>query len=593
MIPKEIINQISHSTDLVQLIGSKVKLKRSGNNYTGLCPFHSEKSPSFIVSPHKNMYKCFGCGASGNSISFLVNSANYTFIDAVKYLAQLNGISLAAYNQKTIRKSEQELCLEATFEFFKENLKSLPLNSLPKKLLADRNISDKAINIFDLGYAQDSWDSTIKAMERLKFNINVVTNISLVRSNEKGRKYDFFRNRIIFPIRNQLGNILGFAGRAVADEKPKYINPPETKIYHKSNVLYGLYEGLKDIRQKRRIIITEGYIDVIQMSVNGFGETVALCGTALTDGHVNLIRSLNPDQVIILLDGDSAGRNASLKTAKFLMEQDVASYVALMDEELDPGDFFLQHSQEEMEQLLKQAIESPVFIIDEAKKKSMNFNIDQRVSVVRELVEFSSQLSSAKQDFFLELVGNKFDMGKKTLSDLLLEKNKSEPFVMMPQPVNEPEQIASKINYLQAKKFFQEDLIILECLLSGKIPLDKIKELYDPILFEEKSMRNFYLRLLNLEQEGVAELEAEDLRGMFPEFRDLIDFLELESFLDKSINEIILREITFEKLTKKMFNKLQKDIKTQDFSLQKVSYKEYQKKTSLLTECLGIKQPNQ
>ncbi|MGK0289462.1 MAG: DNA primase, partial [bacterium] len=346
-IPKEQIDLVTKQVDIVQLIQEYVHLKKSGQNFLGLCPFHQEKTPSFVVSAGKQNYNCYGCGAYGTALNFLMNLENYTFIEAVYKLAERAGVTLEVTkdSQQFQAQNELEECLNKSNQFYVNNLKKSQENSAVSKYLEERKVLQKQIDSFQVGYALPEWRSLQTHLQKNSLSNEIQERCGLIKKGEKGNFYDRMRNRVIFPIRNISGKLLGFAGRAIGDEKPKYLNPPETELYKKSSTFYGIYEAQESIRKKSQLIIVEGYLDVIRLSEQGWHEALATCGTALTNGHIGFIQQrLRPQNIFLLFDGDQAGIKAAEKSVKLFLANNQDSRVVLLPDGFDPDDYFKQYT---------------------------------------------------------------------------------------------------------------------------------------------------------------------------------------------------------------------------------------------------------
>ena len=307
-IDRAFIDQVLSSTDIVEIIKERVKLSKNGTNYKGLCPFHNEKTPSFNVSSTKQFYHCFGCGASGDAIKFLTEHDHLTFIEALSKLAQLANLELPDSTKKNDTSYNLFISNKKASDFYNKTLLS---NSVALDYLSNRGINEDMIDAFQIGLANDSWDDLTKIFTKDKILDNALEAGLLINSNNK--IYDRFRNRIIFPIRNTTGNIIGFGGRIFnKQDGAKYLNSPETKLFHKSYELYGLYESKKYINQEDRVLIVEGYTDVIGLHDSGVRNSVATLGTAFTKFHFKkIIRYTN--NIIFCFDGDVAGQSAAWK----------------------------------------------------------------------------------------------------------------------------------------------------------------------------------------------------------------------------------------------------------------------------------------
>lgn len=319
-------DRVKQQADIVRVVGEYVRLKKSGQNFTGLCPFHSEKTPSFAVHPVKQIYHCFGCGAGGDVFKFVMEMDKVTFPEAVRAVAEKCGIAVPRPRERTPeerRESQQrgllvELHREAA-AFFIRQLGATPEGKAARAYLLDRGLDSEAIARFGLGYAPSGGEALLRAMKP-KFSEKLLEVAGLFTRDPNGRLFDRFRRRIIFPIANESGKIVAFGGRALGDDLPKYLNSPETPIYTKSNILYHLDRAKEAIRKEGRAILVEGYMDAIALARSGFGNVVAACGTSVAEPQVRLLRRFT-SQVIVNMDPDAAGTAASERVLGPLAEE--------------------------------------------------------------------------------------------------------------------------------------------------------------------------------------------------------------------------------------------------------------------------------
>lgn len=313
-IPQTFIDELISRTDIVELIDQHVSLKKKGKEFAACCPFHNEKTASFTVSPEKQFYHCFGCGAHGTALGFLMEYERLDFIEAIETLAQLHGLDIPQDNQPYIKNDHQDLydLLQSANDFFQQNLRQ---QQTAITYLKNRGVSGNIAAKYDLGYAMDSFDSVLNQFTKTTTKQQLI-NIGLVKENDKGNGcYDRFRNRIIFPIKDRRGRVIGFGGRVLDDAVPKYLNSPETPVFHKSDALYGLYEARKSKQTSRSLIVVEGYMDVVALAQHGIENVVATLGTATTSQHIQQLFRCT-QEIIFCFDGDRAGREAAWRAAQ-------------------------------------------------------------------------------------------------------------------------------------------------------------------------------------------------------------------------------------------------------------------------------------
>jgi DNA primase len=345
-IPRDFIEDIIARTDIVELIDSRVTLKKAGRNHQACCPFHDEKSPSFTVSQDKQFYHCFGCGAHGNVISFLMEFDRLEFPEAVEELAQYHSIDVPREKgqgsaptpaQKQQKENDYEL-MEKITKYFAQQLKTHSNKDKAISYLKNRGLSGEIVKAFDMGYAPSEWDSVLKT-----FGINPqyqeqLLDLKLITENDNRRRFDFFRDRIMFPIRDKRGRVIGFGGRVLEEGGPKYLNSPETRIFHKGHELYGFYQAKQAHRNLSRVLIVEGYRDVVALGQFGIDYAVASLGTATTAEHIQMLFRATSD-VICCYDGDRAGREAAwraLENALPLLKDGVQMKFLFLPDGEDP-----------------------------------------------------------------------------------------------------------------------------------------------------------------------------------------------------------------------------------------------------------------
>ncbi|MFF7709842.1 DNA primase [Pseudomonas sp. NPDC007930] len=317
LIPQSFIDDLLNRTDIVDVVSARVQLKKTGKNYSACCPFHKEKTPSFTVSPDKQFYYCFGCGAGGNALGFVMDHDNLDFPQAVEDMAKAAGMEVPREEGRRGSKPRQPTdsplypLLTAAAEFYRQALKSHPQRRAAVDYLKGRGLSGEIARDFALGLAPPGWDNLLKHLGADTLQQKVMIDAGLLIENaDTGKRYDRFRDRVIFPIRDSRGRVIAFGGRVLGDDKPKYLNSPETPVFHKGQELYGLYEARKHNRNLDEIIVVEGYMDVIALAQQGLRNAVATLGTATSEEHLKRLFRLVPN-VLFCFDGDQAGRNAA------------------------------------------------------------------------------------------------------------------------------------------------------------------------------------------------------------------------------------------------------------------------------------------
>ena len=367
----DIIEEVRMKNDIVDVISQYVKLTRKGSSYFGLCPFHNEKTPSFSVTPSKQMYYCFGCGAGGNVYNFIMEYENYSFGEALSHLADRAGVELPKieYSREAREKAEQRAALleinKLAAQYFYYQLRRED-GKTAYGYLTGRGLSEETIRKFGLGYSDKYSDDLYKYLKGKGYSDELLRESGLFNVDERRGMYDKFWNRVIFPIMDVNNRVIGFGGRVMGDGKPKYLNSPETKIFDKSRNLYGL--NVARTTRKNYLILCEGYMDVIAMHQAGFTNAVASLGTALTSGHASLVKRYTKE-VLLLYDSDGAGIRAALRAIPILREAGVTSRVVSLKPWKDPDEFIKNEGAEAFEERLNQAMDSFMFRVHIAEQE--------------------------------------------------------------------------------------------------------------------------------------------------------------------------------------------------------------------------------
>lgn len=367
-IPQSFIDELLVKTDLIGVIERVVPLKKAGSNYVGLCPFHNEKSPSFTVSPSKQFYHCFGCGAHGNAISFIMAYEHQHFLDAIESLASRAGMTIPTDTQSSVNQETHQplyTLLEQAEQFYTAQLQHPQRGETARLYLKNRGLSDATIKHFGIGFAPDGWDHLMRHFIAQKQSAVMLTKAGLLTENEQGKHYDRFRKRVMFPIRDRRGRVIGFGGRVLDDSTPKYLNSPETLVFHKGHELYGLYEARQANHDLKILIVVEGYMDVIALAEQGIHNAVATLGTAITPYHLQKLLRTCP-QIVFCFDGDLAGQKAAwkaLETALPLITDHSSLQFMFMPTEHDPDSFVRQFGQAVFLKALKEASTLPDFFL--------------------------------------------------------------------------------------------------------------------------------------------------------------------------------------------------------------------------------------
>ncbi len=397
MIPQSFIQDLLGRVDIVEVIDRYVKLKRSGANYSACCPFHSEKSPSFTVSPTKQFYHCFGCGAHGTAVGFLMEYSGMGFVEAVKDLAQSIGMKVPeeVRSEASQRRAEQgeslhEVLLRAA-QHYRNQLKDAPQAIA---YLKKRGLSGDIAKRFGIGYVPEEWQNLAGAFT--DYDGPMLSTAGLVKQKEDGKRYDVFRNRIMFPIVDVRGNVIGFGGRVLGDGEPKYLNSPETPVFEKGRELYGLYQARRAIRDAGRVVVVEGYMDVVALAQSGIEYAVATLGTATTPLHVQkLLRQT--DEIVFCFDGDKAGRGAAWRALENSLAQlqdgKQLKFLFLPDGE-DPDTYVRKQGKEAFEKALAGAVPLSRFLLDEVSARGDLATAEGRAKCLHEAKPLLKQIQA-------------------------------------------------------------------------------------------------------------------------------------------------------------------------------------------------------
>ena len=344
-IPEELIDSIRSQADIVDVVSDYVTLRKAGKNYKGLCPFHDEKTPSFSVNQERQIYHCFGCGKGGNVFSFLMEHENVTFVEAVRHIARRLNITIPdTYRQREAGSEAESLAQVTRFaaRFFHERLLNAGRDSIVRRYTERRGLSEETVKSFGLGFAPDSWNDLLNAARNQGIDAALLVKAGLAKTGEQ-RTYDAFRKRLIFPIQAPSGRVVGFGGRALFDEdQPKYLNSSESPIYRKSQVLYGLYQARDALRQRGRVLVVEGYMDLLGLYEQGIHGAVALCGTALTREQARLLARYG-QQAFLVYDSDQAGVRATWRAIEPLVESGLWTRIVRLPEDYDPDSYVREH----------------------------------------------------------------------------------------------------------------------------------------------------------------------------------------------------------------------------------------------------------
>ena len=544
--PDEIIEEVRTKNDIVDVIGSYVKIQKKGSSYFGLCPFHNEKSPSFSVSGHKQIYYCFGCGAGGNVISFIMNYENYTFPEAVKLLADRAGVTLPEieYTQENRDKQNRrnklmEINKEAA-RYFYYQLRS-ERGRIGYQYFAGRQLSDETMKKFGLGYALKTPNDLTQYLKSKGYSDELLVEAGISAVDERYGIHDKFWNRVIFPIQDVNHKVIGFGGRVMGDGTPKYLNSPETPVFDKSRNLYGL--NFARTSRAGNFILCEGYMDVIAMHQAGFTQAVASLGTAFTSGQANLIRRYT-DEVLLCYDSDGAGVKAALRALEILKEADLTGKVINLEPYKDPDEFIKNQGREAFAERIKQAENSFLFEIRMLKRE---YNLEDpedktkfHKEIARKLCGFSIDV---ERENYIQAVAREYHIGYENLRKLV---NQYAAQTGGARPVEKPKSgIQKKQTVEDHKKRTQRMLLtwltdepeIYKQIAKYVKPSDFTEELYGKVaemLFHDLSVGNYNPAAI-LSQFA----EEEEQREVASMFHTKLDGIETKQDKEKALRDIV------------------------------------------------------
>lgn len=511
LISDDKINQILQSSNIVDVIGEYVDLKRSGSSFKGLCPFHNEKTPSFTVDDKKQLFHCFGCGAGGDVVSFIMQKEGLSYPESLEFLAYKAGISIDYTEDPQVNNKNKEL-YDINKDIMMFFYKNLLVDRKAQQYLKQRGLSSKVVNTFMLGYAKDSWDDLYAYIKTKNYNEEDIESLGLIKKSSKGNYYDKYRDRIIFPIINHFGKVIGFGGRAVSGQMPKYLNSPESSVFKKRYNLYALnvYK-----RQKRKeLILVEGYMDVIALNNHGLDIAVASLGTALTLDQAKLMNRYS-DDIYICYDQDAAGIKATEKAIEIFHQIDVNPSIIDLDPGNDPDDFIRANGKDAFEDKIKNASDSYNYkynkILDEYSKANPSERLDKLNLFVEFLASIKQELT---QEIFINNVSKLFDIDKITLKQAISRYNK-----------NTDQKMEDKAKFYKNKPIIVEkvdtgfrinDLEVLRLFFNQRSDYEKDREFFDKSIENEKinNVKTF------LKEKDVSKFDLEDM-----DYRYILDYI--------------------------------------------------------------------
>lgn len=515
VINDNVLDEIRDRADIVDLIGEYVDLKRSGSNYMGLCPFHSEKTPSFSVSPSKSIFKCFGCGVGGDVITFVMKRENLSFPEAVEFLADKYNVRLEVYKDENKEAREKrnrlyEINREAGLHF----LKNYEASQKTQLYLKNRMLSDKTIRSYGIGYSKDSWTDLYDHLTKMGYREDELLELNLISKSKNGNYIDRFRDRVMFPIINRNNRIIGFGARAFGDAKPKYLNSRETPIFHKGSNVFNINIISRE-STRERIILVEGYMDVISLYNSGINYSVASLGTSLTIDQANIIKKMARD-IYICYDSDSAGINATSRAIDIFLQASVKPKIIELEGGLDPDDFIKKYGVEGFENKIKSAISYIEFKI---KKLKENFNLEDSEGLSNFTIESAKILSSIKnpieRDIFVKDFSRKYNISYTAIENYINYLNRNK----LKETKREKFKVKKNTNVVKSNKARAQEELLSYSLLDNDI-YKYIRNKIEVFYFTNAMTRAVF--------EEIPRLYEEEM-----EVRDFLSLLESNRLIDK------------------------------------------------------------
>ncbi len=577
----EIIDEVRQTNDIVDIISQYVQLKRSGRNFFGLCPFHNEKSPSFSVSPDKQIFHCFGCGVGGNVFTFLTKIEGISFVEAVQNLAERSNIQLPTIENKGDALKEElkqkvYKVNEFAAKYYHENLYK-PESKIAQEYIKKRKLSNETLQSFQIGFS-GKFDELYKALSKEGFKEPEILESGLVNKNDNGKYIDRYRNRLMFPICDVRGQVIAFGGRVLDDSKPKYINSPENIVYSKGRHLFGLNVAKKgDIK---KILIVEGYMDVISLHQRGITNVVASLGTALTQQQGWLLRK-NSEQIILSFDSDEAGLTAKIRALDILQNMGCDIRILQMEGAKDPDEFIIKYGNARFKALIEKALSVIEFKVKNLKKNLNLDNTNDKIKFLNEIAKLISKIDNTiEKEIYIEKIATTYDISKEAIyaevNKLSYSSSNGEKTLEKAKPVVKHKSV-QKDNVSEAIK--KRENTILAILLMGDLQIYKVieqnikiedfkvelnykiaKKLYEEF---EKGNSNINGILDNLdeeEQNHITMIMADDyeIQDIEKAIDDIIQSYQKEKLNDRKFE--ILEQLENEEIEQEEKNNLEKEL---------------------------------
>lgn len=552
---EEKVSEIRDRASLVEVVSDYVSLKKAGKNYKGLCPFHSEKTPSFMVNEEKQIFHCFGCGEGGDVFGFLMKVAHLSFPQAIKELAERYGVKLPSKEFSPAQKKEmvkREILFQINqiaSEYFHDLLTVRREGEEARRYLSLRGVKEEIVKEHRLGYALDRWDGLLQHLRERKVSLELAWELGLIFPKKKEGWYDAFRGRIIFPIFDLHQRVVGFGGRVIRGGEPKYYNSPESSVYHKGEILYGLHVARRYIPSKDCVIIVEGYFDLLTLHQYGLKHSVATLGTALTTQHIRTLKRYTRNLVTVF-DADPAGVQASLRSLPLFLEEEVSGRTMLLPKGEDPDSFLRKGKADELERGVAEAIPQMDFFFEHLMKTYDAKSIDGKVRIAEEGVALIRKIPDGiRKDFYLRTLAERLDLKESLLREMArptskkvirVEDDLKRPSVERDLPKSEEMLVRLMIHHPESMALLAREEIFQE--------------------FESPTLRKMAEHLLNLYQKK-GKLDLSEALGSIEEALQgkLREFSLQESGLEGSDRERVVRDC-IQKIRKKRFKKDESDL---------------------------------
>ncbi len=547
-------NEILENSDIVAIIGDYVDLKKSGNSYKGLCPFHNEKTPSFTVDDRKQLFHCFGCGEGGDVVSFIMHKEGLSYIDSMKYLAKKAGIKL-----DDTKSSKENKILNRYYDINKDIMMYFYKNLLTDKAgqiyLKNRGFKSNIVNTFMLGFAKNSWDDLLSYVKNKDYLLDDIENLGLIKKSQNGKYYDKYRNRLIFPIINHYGKVIGFGGRSIDSTMPKYLNSPESQVFKKRYNLYGLNIFKK--QSNKDIILVEGYMDVIGLNNQGIDQAVASLGTSLTSDQAKLLKRYAKN-VYICYDEDNAGIKATDRAIEILLDEGIKPNIISLEKGLDPDDFVKKYGIDAFIKKMDEASDVYNYKYNKILDLYAESKDNEKFEKLNLFIEFLSSIKSdLTREIFINNVSKLFDIDKSTLKESVLKYNDNYKKTYKNQNKdsfynkNDFKNFNTNQNTIIERKKYSvstNELETLRLYLNQKDEYDENKDFFDQVIVDEK--------LLEIKQYIDKNGFDKISENFSNDYQFIIDYIKDKS--NKIVGNELIEKINLEnrkKLLKKLRNR--------------------------------------